>query len=94
MHRMLEDLREKDLIQKNETCLFDHTDGCNSQYQNCTVLYLLTILSVQFKVTIDRFVHCPVHGKETVDGRNTVNKRFLLDCMRRSGKVDSEDFTD
>ena len=81
------------MLEPKLTCLFDHTDGCSCQYHSCTALYFLTLLSSQFHISIDQFIHCPAHGKGIVDRRNVLNKRYLCDCMRRAGKADSEDFT-
>jgi hypothetical protein len=83
MDVMFNYLKENNHLIAEKSVVYDHTDGCSSQYRSALALYLLTILSSTFGVPIDRLFHASSHGKNEVDGLNAVTKRFLLDCMRR-----------
>jgi hypothetical protein len=81
MYVVLERLKEKGLLHENSTVIYDHTDGCTCQYRCATALYFLSMLSFMFKLTIDRMIHAPGHGKDEVDGLNATTKRFLQQKM-------------
>ena len=70
------------VITKHRTCIYDHTDGCSAQYRSANAIFLMTILSINHGVIIDRMVHAPGHGKGMVDGLAALIKRFLMFCMR------------
>ena len=53
------------------------------QYRCSNAVYLLSMLSDHFGVSIDRMIQCPVHGKGEVDGLNAVIKRYFLTCMKQ-----------
>ena len=36
------------------------------------------MLSQAFSVIIDRGISAPVHGREVIDGLNSIDKRFLI----------------
>lgn len=40
-------------------------------------LYLLSMLTCSFNITIDRLIHSLAHGKDEVDGLNAVTKRYV-----------------
>jgi hypothetical protein len=81
MYTVLDGLKKKGLLHEYSSVIYDHTDGCTSQYRCATAIYFLTMLSFMFKVTIDRMVHPPGHGKDEVDGLNPTTKRFLQQKM-------------
>ncbi len=81
MYVVLNRLKEKGLLHENSTVIYDHTDGCTCQYRCATALYFLSMLSFMFKVSIDRMIHAPGHGKDEVDGLNATTKRFLQQKM-------------
>ena len=81
MYVVLNRLKEKGLLHENLTVIYDHMDGCTCQYRYATALYFLSMLSFMFKVTIDRMIHAPGHGKDEVDGLNATTKRFLQQKM-------------
>jgi hypothetical protein len=88
MKNVLQNLRERGVLEENVSVIYDNTDGCCSQYRCATSVFLLTILSSMFKVCIDRLVHAPGHGKDEVDGLNATTKRFLCDKMGMTQKDD------
>jgi hypothetical protein len=61
--------------------MLDDTDGCAKQYRYATAIYLLSMLSVQFNMTIDRQVGTPGHGKGIIDGINAVDNNYIAKCF-------------
>ena len=51
------------------------SDGAPLQYSCATAYYFLSALAYAYKITIDRFISAPGHGKGIVDGINGVTKR-------------------
>jgi hypothetical protein len=51
--------------------LYDETDGCAKQYRCSNALHLLSVLSSQYGITIDRGIGAPGHGKDVVDERSS-----------------------
>ena len=82
-------MKDNNLLQPG-AIIYDHSDGCCSQYRSATAIEFMTILCCLFGVTIDRMIHAPSHGKGTVDRSAAVIKRFLLMCMRNADKCLSE----
>ena len=79
MKKMFECLQKLGHLIAEESVVYDHTDGCSSQYRSALALYLLTMLSGMFKVPIDRLVNAAGHGKNEVDGSNAVtNDTFWI----------------
>jgi hypothetical protein len=73
-------LYEDGVFGKNGTML-DDTDGCAKQYRCATAIHLLSMLSVKYGITIDRQVCAPGHGKDSIDGVNTVDKNYTSKCF-------------
>lgn len=66
--------------------ILDHTDGCAKQYRCGNALFYLTLLSQKYRITIDRAVAAPGHGKSIIDGLNAVDKTFLKRTMMISNQ--------
>ena len=71
--------------------IFEETDGCCKQYRCGTALWLLSMLSSKFDITIDRAIGAPGHGKDVVDWLNATDKRFLRGKMCLIGTPESTD---
>ena len=39
-------------------------------------------LSTSYQIVLDRAVDTPGHGKDVLDGFNSVQKRYLVTCLR------------
>ena len=50
----------------------ENTDGCVEQYIYVTTLYLISMLAYAYNIIIDGDVGAPVHGREVIDGLNTI----------------------
>ena len=50
----------------------DDTYCCSEQYRYDISLYLLSILDHEYNIIIDRTVGSLVHGRDVVDGINTI----------------------
>ena len=58
-----------------------NTYGC-AEYLGCaTTLYLMSMLSQAYSFIIDRRISVSRHGREVVDGPNSIYKRFLIRLM-------------
>ena len=73
-------LFEDGVFSKNGTML-DDTDGCAKQYRCAVAIYLLSMFSMKFGITIDRQVGAPGHGKDIIDGVNAVDKKYIAKCF-------------
>jgi hypothetical protein len=81
MYIILNRLKENRLLHEYLSVIYDHTDGCTSQYRCATAIYFLSMLSFMFKMTIDQMIHPPGHRKDEVDGLNAMTKQFLQQKM-------------
>ena len=71
-----------------ENCtILDHTDGCTKQYRCGNALFYLTVLAHKFRITIDRAIAAPGHGKSIIDGLNAVDKTHLKQKMMISNAM-------
>jgi hypothetical protein len=53
-------------VKARKTTILDHSDRCSKKYRCGTALYLLSVLSSQFGVTIDRMIGAPGHVKDLI----------------------------
>ena len=71
------------------------TDGCAKKYRCSIAYYLMYYLSKSYQIFLDGVVDKPGHGKYVVDGFNTIQKRYLANCLRMRStpekyKIDSK----
>jgi hypothetical protein len=71
---LLNRLSETGELKARRTTILDHSDGCSKQYRCGTALYLLSVISSQYGVTVDRMIGAPGHGKDVVDALNATTK--------------------
>ena len=57
--------------------IWENTDGCTEQYRCATELYLMSVMSQCYSVTIDLGISAPRHGEEVVDGLNAIDKHYI-----------------
>ena len=74
--------------------MWDQKDGCAKQYRCSIAYYLMSYLSTSYQIILDIAVDTPGHGKDVVDGFNSVQKRYLATCLRmhttpEKDKIDS-----
>ena len=62
--------------------MWNQIDGCAKQYRCYIAYYLMSFLSKSYQIVIDRAVDTPGHGKDVVDGFNSVQNRYLATCLR------------
>ena len=65
----------KEQILKEDGVIMCTSDGALSQYICATAYYFLSNLDYRYKITIDRVISSPGHGKGIVYGINGVTKR-------------------
>ena len=78
---IIEFLKQHRLMPNMLSTIWENIDGCDEHYICATALYLMSMLSQDFYVIIDRGISSPGHGREVVDGLNTIEKRFLFQLM-------------
>ena len=61
--------------------ILENTDGCAEQYRCASALYIMSVVYQCYSVIIDRGISAPRHGKEVVNGINTIDKRYIYQLM-------------
>ena len=61
--------------------IWKNTDGCAEKYRCASALYLMSVLSQCLSLIIDRGISAPGHGKDVVDGLNSIDKRYMYQLM-------------
>ena len=61
--------------------IWENNDVCAEKYRCATALYLVSVLSQRHSIIFDLGISAPGHGKEVVDGLNTINKRYTYQLM-------------
>ena len=51
-----------------------HTNGCTNQYHFAHDIYILSYISLEFLIIIDRAFDVPGHGNDVVDGMDYIDK--------------------
>ena len=57
--------------------LWEYTNGFDNQYICALDIYLMTVLSYSYGITMDCSINASGHGKNVVDGLNATYKRYL-----------------
>ena len=70
-------LKNKQLLTTSLSTIWVNTDGCAEQYRCASALYLLSVMSKTYSIITDRGISAPWHGKEVVDGLNSVDKCYI-----------------
>ena len=70
-------MKEKKVTTSTLSTIWENTDGCAEQYRYVSALYLMSVLSQCHLIIIYRGISAPGHGKELVDGINTIDKQYL-----------------
>ena len=55
-------------------------------------LYLMSVMSQTYSIIIDRGISAHEHGKDMVDGRNAVDKRYTYHLMSKVQLTESVSF--
>ena len=61
--------------------IWENTDGCSEQYICASALYLMSVMSQCYSVTIYQGISAPGHGKYVVYGLNAVDKIYIYKLM-------------
>ena len=70
-------LKNKQVLTKSLSKIWENTDGCAEQYRCASALYLMSVMLQTYSIIIDRGISARGHGKEVVDGINAVDKRYI-----------------
>ena len=61
-------LKDKTLLTTSLSTIQENTDSCAEQYnRRISALYLMSVISQCYSITIDQGISATVHGKEVVD---------------------------
>ena len=74
-------LKEKKVMKKSLSKIWENTDGCAKKYRCASALYLMSVMPQCYSIIIDRGIGEPVHGKYVVYGLNAVDKRYVYQLM-------------
>jgi len=93
MKVLIEELYKNKTLVENTGTIWEFTDGCAKQYRCAKAVHLLSFLSSLLKVTIDRQIDAPGHGKGFVDGENGIDKSYLamMMCMLQCPEVETQE---
>ena len=61
--------------------IWENTDGCAEQYICAIALYPMSVLSQHHSIIFYQGISAPGHGKEVVDGLNSIDKRYMYQLM-------------
>ena len=89
--RLYQHLKDISVLHPDKSTIWEVTDGCAKQYRCATAIYLMSTVSQQFDVVIDRSIEAPGHGKGEVDGFGAVDKQFLYKSMLRRTATKTND---
>ena len=76
-------LKNEKVLTTSLSKIWGKTDGCAEQYRCASALYIMSVISQTYSLIIDRGISAPGHGKEVVDGLNTVDKRYIYQLMSK-----------
>ena len=96
-NRLIGLFKNKKLISTLIT-IWKNTDGCADQYTCDSALYLMSVLSQRHSIIFDWGISAPGHGKEVVDGINSIYKCYMYQLIStvqlpRSKTFDSQILT-
>ena len=74
MFYLLKKLFESGILVSGMSTVWEDTDGCAKKYMCALTIYLMTVLSSSYGIMMDRAVNAPCHGKNVVDGLNSMEK--------------------
>ena len=61
--------------------IWENNDGCAEQYRCASALYLMSVMSQCYSFVIDKGISAHGHGKEVVNGLNTIGNRYIYKLM-------------
>ena len=80
---LLSFINNKKVLTTSLSTIWENTDGCDEQYRCASALYLMSVMSQTYFIIIERDISAPGHGKEVVDGLNTVDKSYIYQLMSK-----------
>ena len=81
--RWISFLKNKQVLTKPLSKIWENTDSYAEQYICASALYLMSVMSQTYSIIIDRGISATGNGKEVADGLNAVDKRYIYQLMSR-----------
>ena len=75
---------QENLLTASLSTILENTGGCAEQYRCASTLYLMSVMSQNYPIIIDRGISAPGHVKEVVDGLNDVDKLYIYKLMSKA----------
>ena len=57
--------------------IWENTDDCAEQYICASALYVMSVIYQCYSIIIYQVIIVPGHGKDVVDGINSVDNRYI-----------------
>ena len=80
---MISLLKDKKVSTTSLSTIWESTYGCAEQCKCSSALYLMSVMSKCYSISIDRGRSEPVNRKEVIDGLNDVDKRYIHQLMSK-----------
>ena len=74
---LIELLKGRKVLTSLLITIWEYTDGCAEKYRCTSELYLMSVMSQCYSVITDSVISEPGHGREVVDGLNTIKKQYI-----------------
>ena len=72
--RLIGLLKARKLLASVLSKIWVNTGGCADKYRCASTLYIMSVMYQCYSVIIDRGISSPGHGKDVVNGINTIGK--------------------
>ena len=73
--RLISLFKKKQVLTTSLSTIWENTDGCDEQYRCASALCLMSVMSQTYSIVIYHGISALGHGKEVVDGLNSVDNR-------------------
>ena len=79
--RLIAFLKNKKVLTKSLSTIWENTNGCAEQYRCASVLYLMSVMPQTYSIIIDRGISAHGHGIEVSDELNVFDKCYIYQLM-------------
>ena len=74
-------LKRQNVLTSKLSKIWENTDGFTEQYRCASAIYLMSVCSKSHSIIIDWGISAPGHGKEVVDGLNSIDKCYMYQLI-------------
>ena len=80
-NRLTELLKNENKLMPALSTIWENSDGCAKQYKCSTALLLMSVFPQRLTIILYWGISAPVHGKEVVDGLNTIDNLYMYQSI-------------